>query len=473
MVAKGKNILNRRFVQQVIECMAEGVFTLDEGGRITSWNPAMEKSTGYTAEAALGKTCDLVQFSRCINKVCPTGLKECGLMKRGKTEAKECHLRHRDGHDVPVIKNARVVKDEAGRVIGVVETVTDLSELSDARLRAEEAARKLGEMYTFGNLIGKSRVMQDVFAAIRAAAASDAAVLIQGESGTGKELVAGAIHHNSSRAAKPLVTVNCSALSESLLESELFGHVRGAFTGALRDRRGRFEEADGGTVFLDEVGDLSPFIQVKLLRVLQEREIERVGESVRRKVDIRILAATHQDLHARVQQGLFREDLFYRLKVFPIHLPPLRDRREDIPLLLNHFITRLNQRTGKNIVDLTETAMRAFLDYPWPGNVRELENAVEHAFVLCPGGHIEIDHLPREIREGDVRAGVGTRSAPSRQRSTKAVTGQTLTVLLRDSGWNKAEVARRLGISRTAVWKLMKKWNIPLKAVSNEQGGER
>jgi two-component system response regulator HydG len=468
MVARGKNILNRRFVQQVIDCMAEGVFTLDEGGRITSWNPAMEKITGYTVEAALGKTCDLVQFSRCINKICPTGLKECGLMKRGKTEAKECHLRHHDGHDVPVIKNARVVKDEAGRVIGVVETVTDLSELSDARLRAEEAARKLGEMFTFGNLIGKSRVMQDVFAAIRAAAASDAAVLIQGESGTGKELVAGAIHHNSSRAAKPLVTVNCSALSESLLESELFGHVRGAFTGALRDRRGRFEEADGGTVFLDEVGDLSPFIQVKLLRVLQEREIERVGESVRRKVDIRILAATHQDLHARVQQGLFRPDLFYRLKVFPIHLPPLRDRREDIPLLLNHFITRLNQRTGKNIVDLTETAMRAFLDYPWPGNVRELENAVEHAFVLCPGGHIEIDHLPREIREGDVRAGVGTRSALSRQCSTKAVTGQTLTVLLRDSGWNKAEVARRLGISRTAVWKLMKKWNIPLKSEDGE-----
>lgn len=221
MVSKGKNILNRRFVHQVIDSMAEGVFTLDEAGRISSWNPSMEKITGYTAEAALGKTCDMLQFSRCINKVCPTGLKECGLIKRGKTEPKECHLRHRDGHDVPVIKNARLVRDEDGRILGVVETVNDLSELSEARRMAEEAARRLGEMFTIGNLIGKSRPMQDVFVAIRAAAASDAAVLIQGESGTGKELVAGAIHHNSSRAGKPLVTVNCAALSESLLESEL------------------------------------------------------------------------------------------------------------------------------------------------------------------------------------------------------------------------------------------------------------
>jgi two-component system, NtrC family, response regulator HydG len=463
MVAKENSILNRRFMQQVVDCMAEGVFTLDEKGRITSWNPAMGKITGYGTEEALGKTCDLLQFSRCINKVCPTGLKECGLMKRGKTEAKECHLRHRDGHDVPVIKNARLVRDERGRVIGVVETLTDLSELSEARRKAEEAARRLGEVFTFGNFIGKSRVMQDVFIAIRAAAASDAAVLIQGESGTGKELVAGAIHHNSGRAGKPLVTMNCSALSESLLETELFGHVRGAFTGALRDRKGRFEEADGGTVFLDEVGELSPFIQVKLLRVLQEREIERVGESVRRKVDIRILAATHQNLHARVQQGLFREDLFYRLKVFPIHLPPLRERREDIPLLLNHFVARLNQKTGKRVYDLTESAMRACLDHPWPGNVRELENAVEHAFVLCSGDHIELDHLPREIREGNVF--LAKRShGPGRQGSTKAVTADTLNALLHDSDWNKAEVARRLGISRTAVWKLMKKWNIPLQS---------
>jgi PAS domain S-box-containing protein len=460
--------MNRRFIQQIIDCMAEGVFTLDRSGRITSWNSAMETISGYAAADAIGRTCDMLQFSRCVNKICPAGLKECGLIRRGKTEAKECHLRHRGGFDVPVIKNARVVRDEGGRIIGVVETLTDLSELVDARRRAEDAARRLGERYTFGNLIGKSRAMQDVFAAIAAAGASDAAVLIQGESGTGKELVAGAIHHLSSRSLKPLVTVNCAALPESLLESELFGHVRGAFTGAVRDRKGRFEEADGGTVFLDEIGELSPFIQVKLLRVLQEREIERVGESARRKVDIRILAATHQDLYARVRQGLFREDLFYRLKVFPIHLPALRERREDVPLLAGHFVDRLNRRTGKELAGLAESALRTFMDYAWPGNVRELENAIEHAFVLCRTGHIEIEHLPLEIRQpGSVRFDAG-RPLHRPPAAPRRLNPEELQSLLRACGWNKAEAARRIGISRTAVWKYMRKWGIPLKTETVE-----
>ncbi len=450
------------FLNQVIECMAEGVFTLDEAGRITTWNPAMERITGYPADEALGRRCDILQFSRCINKSCPTGLAECGLMRRGRSEAKECHLRHRDGGDVPVIKNARVVRDGAGRVVGVVETVTDLSELSAARRKAEEAERRLGERVTFANLIGKSRPMQEVFAAIRAAAASDAAVLIQGESGTGKELVAAAIHAHGHRAAKPLVTVNCSALPESLLESELFGHVRGAFTGAVRDRLGRFEEADGGTVFLDEIGELSPFIQVKLLRVLQEREIERVGESARRPVDIRILAATHQDLYARVGQGLFREDFFYRLKVFPIHLPALRNRREDIPLLAAHFVEQHNRKTGKRISGLSEAAMRVCLDHPWPGNVRELENAVAHAFVLCRTDRIEPGHLPRELRDGNGSAATEARPLPGHRGRRRGLSAETLARLLVECGYNKAEAARRLGISRTAVWKHMKKWGIPL-----------
>ncbi|HEX5679445.1 MAG TPA: sigma 54-interacting transcriptional regulator, partial [Desulfobacterales bacterium] len=404
-----------------------------------------------------------LQFSRCINKTCPTGLKQCGLIKRGKSEAKECHLRHRDGHDVPVIKNARVVRDETGRIVGVVETVTDLSELADARLRAAEAAFRLGEVYRLSNLIGKSRAMREVFEAIRAAADSDAAVLIQGESGTGKELVAGAIHHGSARANKPLITVNCSALPESLLESELFGHVRGAFTGAARDRKGRFEEADGGTVFLDEVGELSPFIQVKLLRVLQEREIERVGESVRRRVDIRVLAATHQDLFGRVRQGLFREDLYYRLKVFPVHLPPLRERREDIPVLIDHFVDRLNRKTGKALSGFTESALRACLDHSWPGNVRELENAVAHGFVLCRTDRIDLGHLPREIRNpGPATTAAPAATPPTGRARARSLSAQTLTRLLEECHWNKAEAARRLGISRTAVWKYMLKWKIPL-----------
>jgi PAS domain S-box-containing protein len=461
--------LSRRFVHQIIDCMAEGVFTLDEDGRISSWNPAMEKITGYPAAEALGRNCDILQFSRCINKTCPTGLKQCGLMKRGKSESKECHLRHRDGHDVPIIKNARVVRDETGRIVGVVETITDLSELADARLRAAEAAFRLGEVYRLSNLIGKSRAMREVFEAIRAASGSDAAVLIQGESGTGKELVAGAIHHGSARANKPLITVNCSALPESLLESELFGHVRGSFTGAARDRKGRFEEADGGTVFLDEVGELSPFIQVKLLRVLQEREIERVGESVRRRVDIRVLAATHQDLFGRVRQGLFREDLYYRLKVFPVHLPPLRERREDIPVLIDHFVDRLNRKTGKALSGFTESALSACLDHSWPGNVRELENAVAHGFVLCRMDRIDLGHLPREIRNPGPAATAAPASTPLTGRArARSLSAQTLTRLLEDCHWNKAEAARRLGISRTAVWKYMLKWKIPLKQTGVE-----
>ncbi|NOR23482.1 MAG: AAA domain-containing protein, partial [Desulforhopalus sp.] len=287
--------------------------------------------------------------------------------------------------------------------------------------------------------------------------------IIQGESGTGKELVAGAIHFNSMRKDKPLVTVNCSALSESLLESELFGHAKGAYTGALRDRIGRFEETAGGTLFLDEIGELSSFIQVKLLRVLQEREIERVGESKRRKIDIRVITATHQDIYSLVREGRFREDLYYRLKVFPITIPPLRQRKEDIPLLVSHFIRSMNKKTGKQVVDSSREVMRTLMDHSWPGNVRELENAIEHAFVLCKSDRLELKDLPIEIRQ----AGVGqvTMSLKTADKPAKKIglTKESLLDLLADCGWNKAEAGRRAGVSRTAIWKYMKKWDIPLR----------
>jgi len=328
MTEKIRDIWDSRFVNRIIDSMADGVFTMDASGRISSWNPAMERISGYTAREALGQTCQLLQCSRCFGKQCPANIDKC-------------------------------------------------------------------------KIIGKSRAMQQVFTAIRAAAASEATILIQGESGTGKELVAGAIHFNSDRRKGPLVAVNCSALSENLLESELFGHVKGAFTGANRDRMGRFEEASGGSIFLDEIGELSPLIQVKLLRVLQEREVERVGDSRKRRIDIRIITATHNDLYARVREGHFREDLYYRLKVFPIRLPPLQERREDIPILADHFIRGMNRQTGKTVTGLSPGAMRIFMDYPWPGNVRELENAIEHAFVLCSGGDIDVADLPIEIRHPD------------------------------------------------------------------------
>jgi two-component system, NtrC family, response regulator HydG len=457
--------LGSNWADLLLESLADGVFTLDHDGSITSWNRSMVRISGYTAEEAMGKPCIMLGFSRCMGKRCPSNVSECDIFKHGAVDGRECMLRHKDGSDVPVLKSARTITDARGRILGVVETVTDLSELYDARKKAESAILRLGEMSRFDNIIGKSHEMLGVFSAIRSAAASEATILLQGESGTGKELIAHAIHHNSPRAVGPMVTVNCSALSEFLLESELFGHVKGAYTGAIRDRAGRFEEANGGTILLDEIGEINPYIQVKLLRVLQERNVERVGDSRQIPIDIRVIAATNKNLLEEVKAGNFREDLYYRLKVFPITIPLLCKRKEDIPLLASHFIEKQAVKTGKPITGLTESALRIMMDHTWPGNVRELENAIEHAFVLCSEGLIDVFDLPVEIRQMNFSATRSDMSPGKRQdsRPKSFLTRDVLLDLLETSGWNKAEAARRAGVSRTAVWKAMKKWTIPLK----------
>ena len=461
------------FVRLLLEAIGDGIFVLDTRGSIIAWNPAMEKITGYSFDEIKGRSCKVLNFSQCFEKECPTSMYDCGILKYGNVEPTECLLRHKLGHFVSVTKNARVIKNNQKAIIGIVEAVTDLTELKNARLKMAQANRRLSELNRLGGIIARSKVMQNVFTFIKASAASDTTVLIQGESGTGKELVAGAIHSISDRRNHAMITVNCSALSESLLESELFGHVKGAYTGAGRDRTGRFEEADGGTIFLDEIGDITPYIQVKLLRVLQQKEIERVGESRKRKVNIRIITATNRDLRSLVEQGTFREDLYYRLKVFPIFLPPLRDRKEDIPLLVNHFIRLNNAQSGRKVKGLSQTGLKACLDYVWPGNVRELANAIEHAFVLCSDGPIDLDDLPLEIRS---QVTPKNRSGPAEPvppqapaRPARTLTRARLIDLLKQSHWNKAEVARRVGLSRASIWKYMKKWGIPLQEKEDAQ----
>ena len=327
MAPTPRSMMNDRFVQLLLESLGDGVFTLDSQGCITSWNPAMERIAGYGEQDIIGKRCGILCFSQCFGRRCPADPSECGIYQSGKVEPTECYLRHKDGRSVPVIKSARVIREADDTIVGIVEAVTDLTELNKAKAGIEEASHRLAERYQYANIIGKSHVMQQVFASIKAAASSEATVLIQGESGTGKELVAGAIHYQSDRKHGGMITVNCSALPETLLESELFGHTKGSFTGAVQYRVGRFEEANGGTIFLDEIGDISQLIQVKLLRVIEERRIERVGESRGRNIDIRIIAATNKDLLKLVKSGDFREDLYYRLKVIP-HLCAAAEKKK-------------------------------------------------------------------------------------------------------------------------------------------------
>ena len=315
---------------------------------------------------------------------------------------------------------------------------------------------ELRERYNLHNMVGKSHKMQEIFHLLDELINTDTAVLITGETGTGKELIAKALHYGGGRAAKPLVTVNCSALPENLLESELFGHVKGAFTGAQKDRVGRFQAAHGGTIFLDEVGDIAPNLQLKLLRVLQEKTFERVGDSTTYQVNVRVIAATNCDLKKKVSLGEFREDLYYRLKVLEIALPPLRERREDIPLLINHFVTLFNKSYQKSIEGISQDALKIFMIYPWAGNVRELQHAIEHAFVLCNGPTITLEHLPAEIKDYSPQEA----PPPANRPAISSLQPPDILQALVKTGWNKAKAARLLGISRPTLYQLIHLHNL-------------
>lgn len=355
------------------------------------------------------------------------------------------------GEEIPVRVSTTLLRDNEGRFMGAVETFQDLREI-------KRLTQALERQYRFENIVGRHARMEEIFELIQIATENDVRVLILGESGTGKELIARAIHYNSHRKSGPFIKVVCGAMPETLLESELFGHVKGAFTGAHRSKRGRLELADGGTVFLDEVADISLASQVKLLRFLQDHEFEPVGGTTTKGVDVRVIAATNKDLEAAVAAGLFREDLYYRLNVFAITVPPLRERKEDIPLLASHILGQLNARNPKGIQDISAAALEVLISYDWPGNVRELENAIEHAFV-CTKGPIIMPHvLPSHLHR---------RPTPVEETGASPM-GQWLShrerelilANLEGSNWHLAEASKRLGISRTTLWRKMKKHNI-------------
>ncbi len=452
----------------LLETMAEGVVVLDRSFRIRVWNPAMTALTGHTAEEVLGRPASWLRSPECTSTHMEDLLSAASGDGVARVTGRECRLVGRNGSSVAVLVNARPLRSPDGEVLGVLQTVMDYRPILQLRREVEGLRKGLREGGQVAGMVGRSKAMTEVLRLIRLAAGSDATVLIQGESGTGKELAAAAIHEFSHRAKGPLVQVNCGTLAEGLLESELFGHVKGAYTGAYRDRTGRFEAANGGTLFLDEIGDISPALQVKLLRVLQEGLFERVGESRTRHTDVRVVAATHRNLLDEVREGRFREDLFYRLRVFPLSLPPLRDRAGDVPLLVEHFVHRFAGETGRPIEGISSAAMQRLTRYRWPGNIRELENAIEYAFVVCHRGVIQPEHLPAEITDPrfaparGVAAGHPVASCARARTLDVLAEPEKLLEVLEASAWNKAEAARRLGVSRTLVWKWMKRLEIPL-----------
>jgi PAS domain S-box-containing protein len=447
-----------KYWQTVIDTMLEGLMLVDPDGKIVYVNRAFEQLSGYTKEEVEGQTCEILGCDTCFGTRKEGKDKYCALFKEGKVRRRKCIFQKKDGTELHVLKNAALIRDKNGEVIGGVENLTDLSPVVEKEEVILRLRKQLNNEDSFHGMLGKAATMKKVFDLLASAAPSEAPVVIYGESGTGKELAAAAIHRLSTRHDGPFVKVNCAALNENLLESELFGHVKGAFTGADRTRVGRFEAANKGTIFLDEIGDLPLTTQTKLLRVLQEKEFERVGDNLPIATDVRILAATNKDLNRLMQEELFREDLYYRINVIPIYLPPLRARLDDIPLLADTFIHRMRLKTEKNITGITKEVLDVFMHYSWPGNIRELINVIEYTFVLCPEGDITTAHLPAQLLgQQPLHVQQGSKTV---RRLSKGNERQELIQALQSSGGNKSEAARRLGVSRVTLWKRIKKFGI-------------
>ncbi len=429
----------------ILNSIADGVIVIGLDHRIIFLNRSAKDMLGRAGEDLLnGKKCGEV-FG---HSGCTFGCLINTTIKTGEHLYNYEATFERDGKKVLLSINTALLKDQNDNVIGGIEIFRDISLINE--LKDELKGR-----YSFDNIIGKNYRVHEVFELLREVAPTKATVLIEGETGTGKELIANAIHHNSPRSGASFIKVNCAALSEGLLESELFGHVKGAFTGAINDKIGRFEMADGGTIFLDEIGDITPHTQVKLLRVLQEGEFERVGGTKTVKINVRVITATNKDLKAMVERSEFREDLYYRLKVVPVRLPPLRERKDDIPLLVRHFIEKFNREMNMEVTNVSPAAMELLMEYNYPGNIRELEHIIEHAFVRCQGKTINPENLPRDLQNNYIISNVMSQSEP-----LKALEKEMIVQALRETDWKYSECSRKLNISRTTLWRRMKEFNI-------------
>lgn len=439
---------NTNLFQAILNSISEGVMTLDKDWRIASWNQAAERITGFHREEVLGKECLKVFRASLCRDLCPV---DRALSCGHPYQDVEVSIRNKKNELVRLLVNAAPLYNDLGEIIGGLETFRDVSQ---NRWLQEE----MQTHYGYKSIVGRSVAMQRVFETLSSLIHSDTTVLILGETGTGKELIARALHFHGARRDKAFVAINCSALPEGTLESELFGHAKGAFTGAFNAHVGKFELANGGTLFLDEIADISPAIQVKLLRVLEEREINKVGDNRPVRVDIRLITATNRDLYKKVLDGSFRDDLYYRLNVFPVNLPPLRERIEDIHLLAGHFIEKFNNQMGRRIQGIADQVLDILESYRWPGNVREFSNAIEHAFVHCKGALIRPSDLPENIlREAQAQK---TRQAPVAQEALDHVERELILKELQAADWKKGLAAKRLGMSRVTLWRKMEKHGI-------------
>jgi PAS domain S-box-containing protein len=446
MPAFPQQSLSPAHANTILDSIADGVFTVDENMRITYFNRAAEKITGVSRQEAIGQFCFEVLRANVCERTCSL---RCSFETGKETINRQVNILRADGKQIPISISTAVLRDETGKITGGVETFRDLSVL-------EALQKEIKRAYTFEDIVSKNHRILKIFDILPNIAESESTVLIQGPSGSGKELFARAIHHLSLRKDGPFVAVNCGALPDTLLESELFGYVKGAFTDAKKDKPGRFALAKGGTIFLDEIESLPPAMQVKLLRVLQEREFEPLGVTAPVKADVRVIAATKDDLSKLVEKGAFRDDLYFRLNVVKLELPPLAARRDDISLLIDHFIDKFNRKMGRYILRVSDEVLGVLLQYDFPGNVRELENMIEHAFVMCRGEEIHLQHLPPEFSQFKLVAHESVSTPLPLQDAER----QTILEALEKHNWNKVETAKALGLHRTTLWRKMKQYGL-------------